>query len=234
MPEKIERLIRLVFRRSKPFWPGKVSSHPNEEDMACFLEDRLSPEEKERIQEHMISCDTCMENLALQLRLDPVKEGRVPLGLLKQAKDLVNRELNNPVLEVILKLKDKAIEVLNSTGDIIWKGELIPLPILRGRSIKDFKDEVTIYKNFKDKVVEVKIENIQGRAFKLNIKALDKFKRKVIKDLRITLLRDDLELESYHTDSGGVIFEHVQLGKYKVEIHSPDQLIASIILDIKV
>ncbi|MFH1397342.1 MAG: hypothetical protein ABIH27_02155 [Candidatus Omnitrophota bacterium] len=234
MPEKIERLIKLVYRRSKPFWPGKASSHPNEEDMACFFEDRLSPEEKERIQEHMLFCDTCMENLALQLRLDPAKEEKVPLGLLKQAKDLIGRELNNTVLEVILKLKDQAIEVLNSTGDILWKGELIPLPILRGRLVKDFKDEVTIFKNFKDKTVEVKIENIQGRAFKLNIRAWDKFKRKIIKDLRITLLKDDLELESYHTDSGGVIFEHVQLGKYKVEIHTPDQLISSIILDIKV
>lgn len=234
MPEKLERLIRLVYRRSKPALPAGEGGHPDENDMVCFLEERLSREEKKRVQAHILTCDTCMENLAIQLRLDPVKEARVPLKLLKQVKDLVSQELNNPVLELILKLKDKAIEVLSSTGDILWKGELVPLPILRGRSIKDFKDEVTIFKNFKDKVVEVKIENIQGRAFKLNIKALDKFRRKIIKDLRITLLKGDLELESYHTDSGGVIFEHVLLGKYKVEIYSPDTLIASIILDIKV
>jgi hypothetical protein len=234
MPDKLERLIRSVYRSSKPFLPAAEGSHLDEEDVVCFLENRLSREEKDRVQAHMLTCDTCMENLAIQLRLHPVKEGRVPLKLLKQAKDIVSQKLNNSVLEVILKLKDQAIEVLNSTGDILWKGELVPLPILRGRSIKDFKDEVTIFKNFKDKVVEVKIENIQGRAFKLNIRARDKFRRKIIKDLRITLLKNDLELESYHTDSGGVIFEHVQLGKYKVEIYSPDILIASILLDIKV
>jgi uncharacterized protein YjbK len=54
-----------------------------------------------------------------------------------------------------------------------------------------------------------------------------------MKDLRVTLIKDDVELESYITDSGKVTFEHVLLGRYSVEISSVDNKIASVILDIK-
>ncbi|MBU0503565.1 MAG: hypothetical protein KKG43_04155 [Candidatus Omnitrophica bacterium] len=234
MPDKLEKLIRLVYRRSKRARPAAAESHPDEEDIACFLEERLSQEEKEHVLGHLFNCDVCMENLAIQLRLHPVKEGRVPLELLKQAKDMVSQKSDNPALEVILKLKDQVIEILSSTGDLFWGAEKVPLPILRGSPMKEFKDEVTILKNFNGMVVEVKIENKQGKVFKLNIKVMEKTNRKKIKDLRITLIKGGVELESYYTDSGRVIFEHVLLGKYKVEIYAPDTRLASMILDIKV
>jgi hypothetical protein len=56
----------------------------------------------------------------------------------------------------------------------------------------------------------------------------------LIKDLRVTLIRDDTELESYLSDSGKVVFEHVLLGKYMVEISNIENKLAMIEIDIKV
>jgi hypothetical protein len=92
---------------------------------------------------------------------------------------------------------------------------------------------VTILKDFKDIRVEVKLENKGGQAFDLTVLVKDKQTHCVIKDLRVTLLKDDLELESYLTDSKKVIFEHVLAGRYTVEISNIETKIASIVLDIK-
>jgi succinate dehydrogenase/fumarate reductase iron-sulfur protein len=99
--------------------------------------------------------------------------------------------------------------------------------------VKDFKDEVTILKDLKDIRVEVKIENKAGKAFCLTIMVKQRQTQKIIKDLRVTLLKDDLELESYLTDSGSVTFEHLLLGSYTIEVVSTEDKLASILLDIK-
>ena len=149
-------------------------------------------------------------------------------------KNLLNREEDIPLLEILLRFKEKAIELINTTGDVLVGQELVPAPVLRSRLIKDFKDEVTILKDFNDIRVQIKIENKWGKVFNLKLAAKQKHTQKIIKDLRVTLLKDDLELESYLTDSGSVIFEHVLLGKYRLEISAIENKLASILLDIKV
>ena len=73
--------------------------------------------------------------------------------------------------------------------------ELVPAPILRSRQIKDFKDEVTILKDFKDIRVQAKVENKGANAFSLVILVKERHTQRIIKDLRIRLLKDGAELE---------------------------------------
>lgn len=211
----------------------KLRSHPDEETMVCFLEDRLSGQEKEQIIAHLIGCEECMELIATQLRLTLLEDRRVPEELFSAVKNLVSAGENKiQPLEIILKFKEKFLEIINTTGDCLVGQELMPLPVLRSRKLKDFKDEVTILKDFKDIRVEAKVENKAG-AFNLTVTVKEKISQKFIQDLRITLLKDNLELESYHTDLGKVTFEHVLLGKYTVEISTIEEKLASILLDIK-
>jgi len=93
--------------------------------------------------------------------------------------------------------------------------------------------KVTILKDFLDTRVEVKIENKGGKEFGLFVFVRDKQTQQIIKDLRVTLLKDDLELESYLSRCDKVIFEHVLAGKYVVEISNTSGKIASILLDIR-
>lgn len=234
MPDKLERLIRMVYKQWKKGLPKVEEPHPDEETVVCFLEGRLSSQEETRIKEHLISCDKCTEVLAIQAKLKPGDAEKVPAQLLEGVKNLVKQEDKSLALEIILRVKEKALEILNTTGDVLVGQELVPAPILRSRKPQDFKDEVTILKDFKDIRVEAKIENKGTKAFSLTVLAKEKETQKVIKDLRVTLLKDDLELESYIADTGSVTFEHVLLGKYTVEISTLESKLASILLDIKI
>lgn len=233
MEERLEKLIRAIYKRWKAGQPRIQEAHPDEESLACFLESRLSSEESEGIKEHLIACDSCAELIAIQLRLKTVESQKAPEELLNRVKGLVKAEDRISLLEIFLRLKEKTLEIINTTGDVLWGEELVPAPVLRSRSIKDFKDEVTILKDFKDIRVEIKIENRQGEAFDVKIMVKEKDTQRIIKDLRVTLLKDEVELESYLTTAGKVIFEHILLGKYLIEISTVENKIASILLDIK-
>ena len=78
------------------------------------------------------------------------------------------------------------------------------------------------------------LESYRAREFNLTITARERQTQRIIKDLRVSLFRADLELESRLSDTGAVTFEHVLLGKYAVEITSAENKLASVSLDIKV
>jgi len=215
----IEKLIKAVYRGWRKTQPFAQSEHPNEEVLTSFLEGKLPFDECENLKSHLISCKLCSESLALAL---------------KSPEEELSNQADKPILGIALKLKDHFFELLNTTGDILVGQELLPAPVLRSRSIRDFKDEILIYKDFEKIRVEVKIENKAGKSFNLHITARQKLTQKVIKNLRVTLISEDHELESYITDSGSVIFEHVLLGKYKLEIAGIDNKLASILVDIKI
>lgn len=233
MPNHLEKLIKVVYKKWRQESLKAYQTHPDEEDYACFLEGRLPKEENERLKLHLLSCETCAQNFIVSLKLKPALVKNVPGEILKRMKDLVVPEDKLSALEIIILLKEKALEVLHATGDILLGQEFVPAPVLRSRKIKDFKDEVTILKDFKDIRVELKIENKGAQAFDLMVMVKDRQAHNLIKDLRVTLLKDDLELESYLTASDRVIFEHMLTGKYTVEISNPESRIASILLDIK-
>ncbi len=233
MSGKLEQLIKVVYKKWKAGYRLADQLHPDEEAWVCFLEGRLSQEENERIKAHLISCDSCAEAFATQLKLKPMPVKETPKELIELAKNLVVSQDNLSIVEIAIKLGEKALEILSTTGDVLVGQEFIPAPVLRSRQIKEFKDEVTILKDFKDIRVEVKIENKQAKAFDLIIFVKDKQTQRIIKDLRITLLKDDLELESYLFTSDKVIFEHVLAGKYIIEIANIENKIASILLDVK-
>ena len=232
MQNKIERLIGLVYKKWKLDELKVTSWHPDEEALACFLEGRLEDEESAQIKEHLLACDACAEAFALSLKLNEEAEDP-PEELLARVKNSVLSEQKSLILEIALRLKEKALEIINTTGDVLLGQELVPAPILRSRQIKDFKDEVTILKDFNELRVEAKVENKGKDTFNLIIVVKQKETQKVLKDLRVTLMKEDLELESYLADTGSVTFEHVLLGKYRVEISTIENNLASILLDIK-
>lgn len=232
--DKLESFIKLVYKKWKSGNLKTEEMHPDEEALVCFLEGRLPQEENEQIQSHLLNCDGCAEILALSLEIKADESREVPRALLEGVKNLILSESQETLLEIALRVKDKTLEIINTTGDILMGQELVPAPLLRSRQIKDFKDEVTILKDFKDIRVKAKVENKGANCFAFIILVKDRHTQRIIKDLRISLLKDGSELESYLIDTGSVTFEHVFLGKYTVEISMQDTKLASILLDIRV
>ncbi len=233
MPDKIEDLIKVIFRSWKADYGESCHDHPSEEFLASFIEGKLRGKDAQLIKDHLLGCQSCAEAVEVGLKLKNVDLNDIPPELRSWAKNLVSVQAGE-LLEIFLSLKGKIWEVLHTTGDILLGQELVPAPVLRSRHKENFKDEVTILKDFKGVRVEIKVENKVGKVFNLIVMAKDKKTQQAIKDLRFTLIRDALELESYSTDVGRVTFEHVLLGSYTVEISDMDGRLATILLDIKI
>lgn len=233
MPYKLEQFIKRVYRGWKAKQPEAEARHPDEETLVCFLEGRLAVAECEKLKLHLISCDSCAEAVALGIGLTPGEAKEVPIEALERLKATLRPKEQISIWEVVLQLKEKALEILSTTGDVLVGRELVPAPVLRSRKIKEFKDEVTILKDFAGIRLEAKIENKHGKAFSVTIMAKERETSKVLKDLRITLLKDEVELESYVADSGSVIFDNVLLGKYTLEVSNIDEKLATLLLDVR-
>ncbi|MEW6100714.1 MAG: zf-HC2 domain-containing protein [Candidatus Omnitrophota bacterium] len=219
------------WKEGEPLMPGE---HPSEEAMASFLEGLLPEPEAQALKEHLIGCDNCVEILEMSLRASREEGADVPQEALMLAKGLVKVTADKQaLLEIVLRAKEKLLEIIHTTGDVLVGQELLPAGVLRSRSIKDFKDEVIVLKDFENFRVEVKIENRQEGIFNIKIGVKEKQTQETIKDLRVTLIKDDVEMESYLLGSGSVIFEHVALGKYSLAISNIEERIASVMLDIQ-
>jgi len=230
MADKLEQLIGLVYKNWKAGELRKFTVHPDEEEMAALVEGKLSEQESEGVKSHVIQCDACGYLLALRAQLATGEDREVPEQLIVELKSHIARMLQPSILEIALKLKEKALELLHTTGDVLMGQELVPAPVLRSRQIKDFKDEITILKDFTRLLVEIKIENKQGKDFTVTVTAREKKTSQVIKDLRATLIKEDVELESYVSEAGRVVFEHVVLGNYTIELLNIDGESARILL----
>jgi len=229
-----EKIVRIIYREHKGTVSFMGQDHPSEENMVCFLEDKLSAKDKDIICKHLLSCGECLEYLSAQFKIQPHLSLDVPALLLEKVKKIVNLQAGENLLEVFLKLKEKALELIQTTGDVLLGQELVPAPVLRSRKINEFKEEVSILKDLQQIRVMAKIQNKSTKSFNLTITVKNKQGQEIYKNLRITLIRDGIELESYTVDSAGSsFFENILPGSYVVEVIREGQREAVIDLKVK-
>ncbi|MDO8489723.1 MAG: hypothetical protein Q7S42_06445 [Candidatus Omnitrophota bacterium] len=229
----LEKITKIIYREHKKGLSFKGEDHLTEEDLVCFLEDKLHGQDKDIIQKHLVNCNICAEYLSIQLKIKPHLSLEVPKQLLENVEKLLGQGIGGNLLEIFIKLKEKAMEIIQTTGDVLVGQELVPAPVLRSRKIDEFKEEVTILKDLQKIRVLAKIQNKGTKSFNLTITVKDKQSQNVHKNLRVTLIKDGIELESYVTDSSGSsFFENILLGNYMVEVSRLDQ--REVVIDLQV
>ena len=228
-----EKISRIIYREWKGAGRLVNNEHPTEEALVCFLEDKLAPVDSDLMQKHLLKCAICVEYLSTQLKIAPHLSKDVPDSLLEKVKKIIGSDVKENVFEIFLKLKEKAWEIIQTSGDVLVGQELIPAPVLRSRKINEFKEEVSILKDLEEVRILAKVESKSSKIFSLSIIIKDKQDKQVSKDLRITLMQGEVELESYISDSGGSIFENISPGNYRVEVTQAARMIALIDLKVK-
>ncbi|MFA6358095.1 MAG: hypothetical protein WCY09_05460 [Candidatus Omnitrophota bacterium] len=234
MLNNLEKIIRFIYREWKTNFRFVVQDHLSEEDLICFLENKFTAKDKQIIQKHLVSCDVCAEYISVQLKIKPHLSLDVSKALLEKIEKLVMEDVKENLIEIFLKLKDQALEIIQTTGDVLVGQELVPAPVLRSRQINEFKEEVSILKDLKQVRILAKITNKNSQSFNLTITVKDKVSQKFYEGLRITLIKDTIELESYIVDSGNSFFENILPGEYVIQVSKQDQNIAVINLKVKV
>ncbi len=228
-----EKIIRFIYREWKGDGRLVNNEHPTEETLVCFLEDKLTQTDKDLIQRHLLKCDICAEYLCAQFKIEPHLSKDVPVSLLERVGKMVGGDVKEDVFEIFLRLKEKAWEIIQTSGDVLVGQELIPAPVLRSRQINEFKEELSIMKDLPEVRVLAKVESKNGRVFNLVITIKNKQGQQANRDLRITLIKDEVELESYISGAGSSIFENILPGNYRVEVTQETRLLAVIDLKVK-
>ncbi len=233
MLSHFEKIIRYIYRQKKAIGGVIDNDHPDEEFLVSFLEDKLTQVDNDLIQRHLLKCDVCAEYVSIQLKIEPHLSKDVPVPLLEKIREIVASEVKDNILEIFVRLKEKVLEIIQTSGDVLVGQELVPAPVLRSRQINEFKEEVSILKDFKEIRVSVKIESKSNKVFSLVINVKNKQGKKISRDLRITLIKDEIELESYVLDSESSIFENIAPGDYTVELTQETKVVAVIDLKVK-
>ena len=233
MVDYFEQIAKVIYREWKAAHCFSGKEHPDEESLVCFLEGKLPLPEKSLIQRHLLGCDVCAEYLSTQLRIQPHLSLDIPEPLLVKIKKLVVQDSRENLLEIFVQLKEKALEIIQTSGDILFGQELVPAPVLRARKISEFKEEISILKDLQQIRVLAKLQNKSAKSFNLTITVTNKHSQRIDKNLRIALIKDGLELESYTNDSGSSFFENILPGNYTVEVSRQGQKEAVINLKVK-
>ena len=233
MGNHLEQITKIIYREHKQDRQFSGQIHPPEEDLVGLLENTLKPKERRLLQKHLLECDLCAECLAAQLKIQPHLSLELPASLLEKVKKMVQEGARENLLEVFLQLKEKALQIIHTTGDVLFGQELVPAPVLRSRNIHEFKEEISILKDLQQVRVMAKIQSKTARSFNLSITVTDKESQKAGKGLRVALIKDSIELESYVNESGSSFFEDIQPGEYLVEINRHEERVAVIDLKVK-
>lgn len=227
----IEKLIKMAYKIYRDRQTKDSSPCPDEETMVCFGEGRLSKEDSAKLQKHLLSCERCAQVLSLyNIKIE--KEQIVPEFLIKKTKGLIGKKIPTSLIEITLSVKERLLEIINTTGDIVLDNEIIPLPVLRSRQIKKILEEVTIIKEFQNIRISGRIEKREKGKVKVGISLCDKNTSEPLKDLRIGLFKDDIELESYVIDSGCSSFDNLSFGKYTLKIFRGEEELGVIKLEV--
>jgi len=226
-----ESLLKRLYKAWRADKPQSEGPHPDEEDWVDFIEGRLPAGDYERLKIHLLECSRCATNLATSLKLYNCPKVANPAELMLQTVYLKG-DRSSRLIELLLKLRGKAIEIVRSNAEVVLGQNSVPFVVLRSQGIKIFKEEVVVTKVVSGNIIEIKVSNENGNYFNICLKLKKKKTPSIIKEFRANLLKEGRELESYYSDSGIVSFLHLFPGSYVIELYQANRKISSIALEV--
>jgi len=235
----IDNIIKYAYARFKK--GNNAKPHKaclSEEDMVCFLENKLVDRDRTRVLNHLVSCKECAqtikENYALRNVLEDDAIPDPPVYLAERAKKLFNTVIEGNVLDIVLKLKDRIIDIVSTTGQILQsyqQSSLSPALAFRSDKKQNESNDVRISKQFEDASVNVEIEKQKANLLNISIHITDPKSKERIEGIRVNLVKKDRELESLLSERGKVKFEKIKPDAYKIALMSEGKEIGVINLN---
>ncbi|MDP8259644.1 MAG: hypothetical protein P9L96_01360 [Candidatus Gygaella obscura] len=213
----------------------KKNKCPDVEMIACYVDGILLDSQKDLIESHAKECKHCKEEIECQISIAGQQKQEdlsfAPKYVTERAKSLVDERFGVNVLELVVKFTDKAIEIVRSSGEVLFGGQLQPAYALRGEESTD-RSTQSIIKIFNDIKVEVEIVRQEDEFNKIILQIKNNQTATPIDDSRVTLIEKDIEVESYIIRNGKAIFENVKPGRYAIQISDVDKPIGIIMLEL--
>lgn len=207
---------------------------PSEEALAAYVEDKLAPDDQDKVTGHVVRCQSCLTSVKVlrKILLESEREDmvRIPGAALKRAKRL--DPASKSIIEVVIRFVKGAAEVVKMSGDAV--GGLIPATeSVRGKGRVVSETLVTFTKEFNPYFAEVDVEKIKPDQGEITVKLMEKESSRPARGVRVSLFDKDVEMESAMVSEGAAVFENLAFGQYRLEITKVGEPIGRITLEMK-
>lgn len=130
-----DKLIKQVFKGMKKEIP-KPGKCPDEADLACFEEGTLDDKERERIEEHLVSCPKCCDYVVSLNKVVHFSEDErlpeIPVGQLNRVSDLVKGGEEDARTRNLASFLAGIIQSIKEFFIFDWIAQPIPVAVRSG------------------------------------------------------------------------------------------------------
>ena len=204
---------------------------PDEETLASYLEDGLTPSMGEEMETNLAQCSACLDELsaAHSSILGDEKE-TVPEALIAKAMALIPQTAQEEgFFDMVVRLARGSLELVSTTGQLVEVPGLAGVrgkPELPGTTILQVEKEMGRFK------VAVEVEPVEDELCQLAV-TVSAGGGLPADGIRLSLLAGGREQASYLARQGTAIFDRVSPGDYRLAISEANAPLGSIRLTIK-
>ena len=210
---------------------------PDNERLGDYIESRLSEEDRSDLENHLSTCEMCLEELVITnnivARKDPFKLELPPPEVTDASVKLLTGRKLLPT-SILLDYANKFFRKLGSyivNSNWVWPwGRWNSTPV-RGYKVAVNEDYSCLEVSFNNLKTTIEIEKIGMNKANIRLRLIKAIKNP--KSIRITLKNGDREVASHLLDSNYVLFEEIPFGYYRISLAENNETIGTYSFEIK-
>jgi Putative zinc-finger len=203
---------------------------PDEETLASYLADVLTPSMGEEVETHLAQCAACLDDLSAaysSMRGD--EKETVPEALIAKAMALIPQAAQEGFFDMVVRLARGSLELVSTTGQLV---EVPGLAGIRGKLESPGTTILQVEKEMGRFKVAVEVEPLEDELCQLAV-TVSAGGGLPADGIRLNLLAGGREQASYLARQGTAIFDRIPPGDYRLAISEANAALGSIRLTIK-
>ena len=204
---------------------------PDEETLASYLADGLTPGMGEDMESHLAHCTACLDDLSAAYSSMPGDEKEtVPEALIAKAMALIPQTAQEEgFFDMVVRMARGSLELVSTTGQLV---EVPGLAGVRGKLETPGTTILQVEKEMGRFKVAVEVEPVEDELCQLAV-TVRAGGALPADGIRLSLLAGEREQASYLARQGTAIFDRVSPGDYRLAISEANSPLGSIRLTIK-
>ena len=203
---------------------------PDEETLASYLADVLTPSMGEEMETHLAQCTACLDDLsAAYTSMRGDEKETVPEALIAKAMALIPQAAQEGFFDMVVRLARGSLELVSTTGQLV---EVPGLAGVRGKLESPGTTILQVEKEMGKFKVAVEVEPLEDELCQLAV-TVRAGGALPADSIRLSLLAGGREQASYLARQGTAIFDRIPPGDYRLAISEANAALGSIRLTIK-
>ncbi len=231
--DELDNILKRVVKKGAPI-SGPEEGCISEEMFASYMENALSPAEKEKVQTHLVACASCHEK---SIVFSSVIHGpgaqqseEVPQNIAAKTKTLLNQELPGDLVEVVLEFGRNIINIISDAAGICTISEPAALSARSPHNTDSQVPAMHLSREMSGAATSISIEKTDEAACEIQAKLSDTDSGDLLNDIRVSLLSGGRELASFLTVNGSASFRNLPIDTYLLKVQQGGNQPGSLLL----